>query len=193
MMLAATYRLATAPLPAQPTAPALLHVPVTPLDPLGLRRALGSFGTGVTVVSTLAENGKLVGLTVNSFNSVSLDPAIVLWSLNRHSSSLAAFDHNGRFVVNVLAVDQADLSQRFSKPTPHAQANKFVGVAHSFTPQGLPVLTGCAAHFECSVAQRLEVGDHVLFLGQVEAFEHHRRIGLLYCQGRYAQGVHIDV
>jgi flavin reductase (DIM6/NTAB) family NADH-FMN oxidoreductase RutF len=192
MLFAATHRLATPAQAAQPTEPEPPLETLSLLDPLSLRRALGSFGTGVTVVSTLAPNGQLVGVTVNSFNSVSLDPAIVLWSLSRSSASLAAFDQCGRFVVNVLAVDQAPLSQRFSSPVPHNKADKFSDVAHSLTVQGLPVLTGSAAHFECRTTQRLEVGDHVLFLGQVEAFEHHRRVGLLYCQGRYAQCMHID-
>jgi 4-hydroxyphenylacetate 3-hydroxylase, reductase component len=163
------------------------------LDPLSLRRALGSFGTGVTVVSTVAAGGRLVGVTANSFSSVSLDPPIVLWSLNRHSASLAAFDHCGHFVVNVLAVDQAALSQRFSKPAASQWADKFDGLAYRRNEQGLPVLAGCAASFECSILNRTEVGDHVLFLGAVQAFEHHRRVGLLYCQGRYAQGIHIEV
>jgi flavin reductase (DIM6/NTAB) family NADH-FMN oxidoreductase RutF len=167
--------------------------PTEALDPLSLRRALGSFGTGVTVVSSRAADGHLVGVTVNSFSSVSLDPPIVLWSLNRLSPSLPAFDHCGRFVVNVLAVDQGALSHRFSRPLPQGDADKFHGVPHRLTQEGLPVLAGSAAHFECLVLQRMVVGDHVLFLGEIEAFEHHRRVGLLYCQGRYAQGVHIDV
>ncbi len=163
------------------------------LDPLSLRRALGSFGTGVTVISTVAAHGQLVGVTANSFGSVSLDPPIVQWSLSRNSPSLAAFDHCGRFVVNVLALDQAPLSQRFSRPAASHWADKFEGLAYQRNAHGLPVLAGCSATFECSVEQRLEVGDHVLFLGRVDAFEHHRRLGLLYCQGRYAQGMHIEV
>ncbi len=90
-----------------------------PFDPLQLRRALGSFGTGVTVVEHAARpGGRLVGVTANSFSSVSLDPPIVLWSLNRRSPSLAAFDDCGRFVINVLALDQLALSRRFASPRP---------------------------------------------------------------------------
>jgi flavin reductase (DIM6/NTAB) family NADH-FMN oxidoreductase RutF len=148
-----------------------------PFDPLQLRRALGAFGTGVTVVSTLAPGGGPVGVTANSFSSVSLDPPIVLWSLNRRSPSLAAFDHCGRFVVNRFATSQPD---------------KFDGVAHQRGLGGLPVLHGAAATFECITQQRIEVGDHILFLGLVRAFEHRHGAGLLYCQGRYAQGVGLE-
>jgi 4-hydroxyphenylacetate 3-hydroxylase, reductase component len=162
------------------------------LDPLSLRRALGSFGTGVTVVTTLGANGQLVGVTANSFSSVSLSPPIVLWSLNRSSLSLAAFDHSGRFVVNVLALDQVAVSRRFSKPAPNQQADRFSGMPHRHTAHGLPLLLGCAASFECSTEQRLEVGDHILFLGRVEAFEHHPSAGLLFCQGHYAQAAAIN-
>lgn len=161
-------------------------------DPLRLRRAFGSFGTGVTVVSTLGSNGSLVGVTANSFSSVSLDPPIVLWSLNRHSPSLAAFDHCGRFVVNVLALDQVSVSRRFASPLLAQARDKFHGLSHRRTPQGLPRLDGCTASFDCRTEQRLEVGDHILFLGRVEAFEHQPGAGLLYCQGHYAQGVGLE-
>ena len=162
-------------------------------DPLQLRRAFGSFGTGVTVVSTLGHGGRLVGVTANSFCSVSLAPPIVLWSLSKHSPSLPAFEHCGRFVVNVLALDQVAVSRRFANPRPQFASDKFDGLAYRRTAQGLPLLDGCVASFDCRTEQRLEVGDHVLFLGRVEAFEHHPGAGLLYCQGHYAQGVGLDV
>ncbi len=171
-----------------PPAPEPATAAPEPFDPLQLRRALGSFGTGVTVVSTLAPGGRLVGVTANSFSSVSLDPPIVLWSLSRHSPSLAAFDACGRFVINVLGLEQVALSRRFAAPRP----DKFDDVAHHRGLGGLPVLHGAAATFECCTHQRLEVGDHVLFLGLVEAFEHRHGAGLLYCHGRYAQGVHLE-
>jgi flavin reductase (DIM6/NTAB) family NADH-FMN oxidoreductase RutF len=161
-------------------------------DALQLRRAFGSFGTGVTVVTTLGAGGRLVGVTANSFCSVSLAPPIVLWSLNRHSASLPAFQHCGRFVVNVLALAQMAVSRRFAHPRPEQASDKFDGVAHRRTAQGLPLLEGCVATFDCRTEQQLEVGDHMLFLGRVEAFEHHPGTGLLYCQGHYAQGVGLD-
>ena len=155
---------------------------------LALRRAFGSFATGITVVSTLSVLGQPVGVTANSFSSVSLDPPIVLWSLRRQSPSLAAFDHSGRFVINVLGLEQVELSRRFATP----QADRFEGVAYRTGLAGLPVLEGTTAGFQCLIQQRLEVGDHILFLGLVEAFDHQPGAGLLYCQGRYAQGVALE-
>jgi len=157
-------------------------------DTADLRRALGRFGTGVTIVSTLDAQGAPVGVTANSFSSVSLDPPIVLWSLRRASPSLAAFDATGRFVINVLSLEQLELSRRFASPV----ADKFEGVDHAPGLAGLPVVGGCAAVFECRTEQRLEVGDHILFLGRVEAYGHQVGPTLLYCQGQYAQGVNLD-
>jgi flavin reductase (DIM6/NTAB) family NADH-FMN oxidoreductase RutF len=159
------------------------------IDPRDLRQALGAFGTGVTVVTTLDEQGRPVGVTANSFNSVSLDPPIVLWSLRTSSPSLGAFDTCGRFVINVLTLEQVPLSRRFSTPIP----DKFQGVSHMPGCEGLPVLADCAAVFECRTEQRLEVGDHILYLGRVEAYHHKPRPALLYCQGRYAQGVSLEL
>ena len=154
-------------------------------DSTDLRRALGRFGTGVTIVTTLDATGAPVGVTANSFSSVSLEPPIVLWSLRRASPSLAAFDATGCFVINVLALEQVELSRRFASPV----ADKFADVDHSPGVDGLPVLAGCAAVFQCRTEQRLEVGDHILFLGRVQAYGHRLGPTLLYCQGHYAQGV----
>lgn len=171
-------------LPRSPSSPQ----PVGADDRLLLRKALGSFGTGVTVVSTLDAAGRPVGVTANSFSSVSLDPPIVLWSLQQRSASLEAYDHSRRFVINVLSVDQVAISRRFAT----AMADRFEGVAWQRGLAGLPVLQGVVASFECQTVQRLEVGDHILFLGRVERFDHQPAAGLLYCQGRYAQGVGLD-
>ena len=159
-----------------------------PIDATDLRRALGRFGTGVTIVSTLDAQGSPVGVTANSFSSVSLQPPIVLWSLRRASPSLAAFDATGRFVINVLALEQVELSRRFASAVP----DKFTGVEHAPGLGGLPVVQGCAAVFECRTEQRLEVGDHILFLGRVESYGHRLGPTLLYCQGDYAQGVTLE-
>ncbi len=160
----------------------------TSFDTTDLRRAFGRFGTGVTIVSSLDAQGSPVGVTANSFSSVSLDPPIVLWSLRRASPSLAAFDASGRFVINVLTLQQVELSRRFASPV----ADKFTGVSHSPGLCGLPVLQDCAAVFECRTEQRLEVGDHILFLGRVEAYGHRVGPTLLYCQGQYAQSAALD-
>lgn len=159
-------------------------------DPRDLRNAFGSFGTGVTVVTSGNAQTRLVGVTANSFSSVSLDPPIVLWSLVKGSPSLDVFDQTERFVVNILSLEQVDLSKRFSSP---AVTNKFEGLDHGFGLGGLPVLHGCAATLECKTIQRLEVGDHILFLGQVESYAYERKPTLLFCQGSYVQGAECSV
>lgn len=159
-----------------------------PADPADLRRAFGRFGTGVTIVTTLAEDGSWVGLTANSFNTVSLDPPIVVWSLSTRSPSLPAFEASGRFVVNVLSQEQLHLSQRFSRPQP----DKFAGVDIRRGLSDLPTLQGSAAIFECRTVTAEKMGDHILFLGEVERYAYHDATPLLYLNGRYAQAVCLD-
>jgi flavin reductase (DIM6/NTAB) family NADH-FMN oxidoreductase RutF len=148
-----------------------------------LRNALGSYGTGVTVVTSGNSKSRLVGVTANSFTSVSLDPPIVLWSLVSTSPSLEVFDQSGRFVINVLALHQIDLSKQFSKTL----SDKFAGVEFNEGLDGLPVIQNCVATFECKTIQRTVVGDHVLFLGQVENYVYESKTPLLFCQGNYVQ------
>ena len=155
------------------------------LDPLDLRRAFSRFGTGVTVITTRSPAGAPLGLTANSFNTVSLEPPIVLWSLSDKSPSLAAFRSAGRFVVNVLALDQLALSHRFARAAP----DKFAGITYSDGLGGMPVLKGCIATIECSIVKIQEVGDHLLFLGQVESYAYEHAEPLLLCAGQYLQGV----
>ena len=152
-------------------------------DKRDLRNALGSFGTGVTVVTSGTKQSRLVGVTANSFSSVSLEPPIVLWSLVSTSPSLEVFDQSGRFVINVLALHQIDLSKQFSKTL----ADKFAGVEFKEGLDGLPVIQNCVATFECKTIQRTVVGDHVLFLGQVENYVYEGKTPLLFCQGQYVQ------
>jgi flavin reductase (DIM6/NTAB) family NADH-FMN oxidoreductase RutF len=158
-------------------------------DRLDFRKALGSFGTGVTIVTTKAADARLVGVTANSFSSVSLEPPIVLWSLQKTSPNLSAYDDCGRFVINVLSLAQIEHSKRFASPVP----DKFNGVDYTLGIEGLPLLKGCAATFECLTIQRLDVGDHILFLGQVEAYQHLDQTALLYVQGRYAQSASAEL
>ena len=155
----------------------------TTFDRLDLRKALGTFGTGVTIVTTKASDHRLVGVTANSFSSVSLEPAIVLWSLQKTSPNLSAYDDCGRFVINVLSLSQIEHSRRFASPIP----DKFHGVDFRLGIEGLPVLEGCTATFECRTVQRLDVGDHILYLGQVEAYQHQPETALLYVQGQYSR------
>lgn len=151
-------------------------------DPIAFRMALGRFVTGVTVVTTLDARGAPVGLTANSFNSVSLDPPLVLWSLSRRSANLPVFERASHFAVNVLSVDQKALSDRFARP----MEDRFRDVAWTPGAGGVPVLSGCAAVFECASEQRYEGGDHVIFLGRVERFDHENRVPLAYHAGGYA-------
>lgn len=149
-------------------------------DPRALRNALGSFPTGVTVMTTLRADGSPVGLTVNSFASVSLDPALVLWSLAAKSPSLGAFRAATHFCVNVLAADQEALCRRFATP----DTDKFAGVAWEPGGTGMPVLDGCVATFECTSAFNNWGGDHVIFVGHVERYGTRDAPALLFHRGR---------
>lgn len=155
-------------------------------DQTAYRTALSRFVTGVTVVTALDSAGDPVGLTANSFNSVSLDPPLVLWSLSRKSRSLAVFEAASHFAVNVLSVDQKLVSERFARPV----ANRFSGVAWTSGVGGAPVLDGCAAVFECAREQFYEGGDHVIFIGRVEHFDHADRVPLAFHAGGYATTAH---
>jgi len=128
------------------------------------RRALSQFATGVTVITTRAPSGQLIGITASSFNSVSLDPPLVLWSLATKSASMSVFQANSHYVVNVLAASQLDLCQRLAT----VKADRFAGASHAAGDTGMPVLDGALAWFECHNRSRYEEGDHVIFVGEVE-------------------------
>ncbi len=150
-------------------------------DPRKLRRALGRFATGVTIVTTCTEGGRLDGLTANFFSSVSLDPPLVLWSLSRGARSLPSFLRARWFAINVLGSHQSGLSARFAAAVP----DRFADIAYTPGLGGCPVLHDGLAHFECSVFDRVEAGDHVIFLGRVERMRHRDGEPLLYSGGRY--------
>jgi 3-hydroxy-9,10-secoandrosta-1,3,5(10)-triene-9,17-dione monooxygenase reductase component len=158
--------------------------PLAPADaPLlpTLRQALGRFATGVTLVTCLDEHGAAVGLTVNSFNALSLEPPLVLWSLRTESPSLAAFEGARYFAVNVLAQAQLALSRRFSSPV----ANKFDHGIWHVGLGGVPVLNEAAAVFECETLSQQSAGDHMLFIGQVQRFTDGGVPPLVFHAGRY--------
>jgi flavin reductase (DIM6/NTAB) family NADH-FMN oxidoreductase RutF len=133
-------------------------------DPMHLRQALGRFATGVTVVTTRAPDGKLEGLTANSFSSVSLDPPLVLWSLQKRAPSLESFRSSGFFAVNVLGTHQHSHCRHFATPA----SNKFAEIEHGIGLGGCPLLTDSLATFECSTHSVVEGGDHLIFIGRVE-------------------------
>lgn len=133
------------------------------IEPTTLRAALGQFATGVTIVCCVDGEGAPVGLTANSFQALSLQPPLVLWSLRRTSPSLEAFQRARHFAINVLSEAQVDLSRRFAAPVP----DRFAEGPWSRGEGGVPVLIGAAAVFECERLSQQDAGDHVLFIGRV--------------------------
>jgi len=150
-------------------------------DARALRNALGRFATGVTIVTTVDAAGVPVGLTANSFNSLSLEPPLVLWSLRSASPSLAAFVAAPRFAVNVLGEAHVELSRRFAS----AVDDKFADGAWARGPGGMPLLAGCAAVFECERVSHQQQGDHMLFIGRVLRIAEAPVPPLLFQAGHY--------
>jgi flavin reductase (DIM6/NTAB) family NADH-FMN oxidoreductase RutF len=155
---------------------------VASFDTREFRRALGTFPTGVAVGTARAPSGAFVGLTINAFSSLSLEPPLVLWALNATSPNLGAFDRAQYFAVNILAADQLELAKRFATPV----ANKFSHLEVHAGIEGVPLIAGCAARLECRAAARQNGGDHVLFIGHVERFGYDaQRRPLVFFAGKY--------
>jgi 4-hydroxyphenylacetate 3-hydroxylase, reductase component len=155
---------------------------VAPRQGLGARRlrnVLGSFTTGVVVVTTVGDSGRPIGLTVNSFNSVSIDPPLILWSLSMNSPSLHAFRAHNWFAVNILAEDQERLCRQFATPSD----DKFLNVRFDLGETGVPVLHGTAAYLECSTYARYPGGDHEIYLGEIRAMRDHGLAPLIFHRG----------
>ncbi len=145
------------------------------------RDALGHFATGVAIVTASAAAGAL-GLTINSFASVSLDPPLILWSLDKASDRFAPLMKVQHFAVNMLAGDARDLAQRLARKGQSGMEREAV----TTSPRGVPLLKSAIAHFECSVEHRYEGGDHMIFVGRVLAFDHTSHSDpLIYYRGRY--------
>ena len=151
------------------------------MDERHLRNALGRFVTGVTVITTRTEAGKLEGLTANSFSAVSLDPPLVLWSLRSTASSLRSFEQSSHFAVNVLAAWQFALSEHFAKRNP----DKFQSVVHAPGLGGCPLLFGALATFECVKETSVVGGDHVVFFGRIERAAYREGEPLVFSAGKY--------
>ena len=152
-------------------------------EPRILRDALGCFATGVTVVTTIGSDGEPIGLTANSFTSVSLDPPLILFSLARSSANLSAFELAGRFAVNVLHIGQQPLGGRFAA----RGVSRFDGVEWALADEtGSPILAGSLASFDCATHAVHDGGDHLIFIGKVRQawFEPHRD-PLLYFRGKF--------
>jgi flavin reductase (DIM6/NTAB) family NADH-FMN oxidoreductase RutF len=147
-----------------------------------LRSALGLFATGVTIVTTRSTDGSMIGLTANSFNSVSLTPPLVLWSLGLKSGSLQAFLQAKHYAIHVLAVEQQSWAERFASKA----VDRFDGLALSDGLGGVPLLAGCAAVFECTNKSQYPEGDHVILVGEVLACQHDAtRSPLLFHGGKF--------
>ncbi len=152
-------------------------------DTTHFRAALSQFATGVTVITTRDESGGFFGMTASSFNSVSLTPPLVLWSLGSTSRSLPLFSVNSHYVINVLAGDQAWLAERFASRLD----DRFEGVDYELSQTGLPILRGVSAWFECHNRSRYPEGDHVIFVGEVERCEFEKKSALVFHSNRLAQ------
>jgi flavin reductase (DIM6/NTAB) family NADH-FMN oxidoreductase RutF len=150
-------------------------------DPKHFRSALGQFPTGVTVITTRTADGRRIGLTANSFSSLSLDPPLVLWSLAKPAPSRTDFVAATHFAINMLADDQLHLSRTFAT----ASADKFAGVACMDGPGGVQLIEGSSAHFVCRNIGQYDGGDHLIFIGEVEAYESFRRAPLVFHAGSY--------
>lgn len=145
------------------------------------RRALSQFATGVTVITARLPDGAYCGVTINSFNSVSLAPPLVLWSLATSASMHDTFANADSYVINVLAGDQIELAQRFARPGERC----FDALAYQLSPQGVPVLAGTGAWFECRPRSRYAEGDHVIFVAEVERCHSHPHRTLGFHRGRF--------
>lgn len=151
-----------------------------------LRTALGRYATGVTVVTARTARGP-VGITANSFTSVSLDPPLVLWCPARSSARFAAFTTADHYAIHVLAADQLDLCRRFAR-----SGDDFAGLDLAEAPEGPPILHGCLARFDCAAHAAHEGGDHAILVGRVLRGFVRTGTPLLFWDGRYGDFLHRD-
>ena len=154
-------------------------MPASTIEMSAFRRAMGSFPTGVTVVTVAFDDSKMHGITVNSFSSVSLDPMLVLVCLNETSPAVSLIARAGAFVVNVLSAGQQDVSRWFANRFRPAGSAMFDGVPFEPGITGCPVLVDATASFECRLRQSHPVGDHVIVLGEVIALVHRPQLAPL--------------
>jgi flavin reductase (DIM6/NTAB) family NADH-FMN oxidoreductase RutF len=168
-------------------------MPASTVDVRAFRRAMGSFPTGVTVVTVASGDGSLHGMTVNSFSSVSLDPTLVLVCLNETSRSVGLIECAGAFVVNVLSAGQQDISRWFANPYRPAGSTMFDGVPFEPGVTGCPVLVDATASFDCRLRQSHRAGDHLILLGEVVALVHRPQLEpLIFHAGSYKSLAHMS-
>lgn len=150
-------------------------------DARDLRRAFGNFATGVTIVTTLDDAGKPCGFTANSFSSVSIDPPLLLISIAKSAYGCDVFTRSRGFVVNILAQDQRDLSNRFAR----AGEDKFVDLGWCDAKTGSPILDGVVGWFDCGHFQQVDAGDHIILIGRVLDYRYGTQAPLGFCRGAY--------
>lgn len=155
--------------------------PTNAIDSIKLRNALGSFATGITVVTALGKQGQKVGMTVNSFNSVSLDPPLVLWSIDRQSNCFDDFMQAEAYAVHVLSHAQQTVSDTFAT----SGSDKFASISCQTGLNGVPVLPDYSACFECKIANKFEGGDHIILVGEVLRFDDKESRPLVFYRGGY--------
>ena len=156
------------------------------LDARRLRNALGQFPTGVTIITTVSGDGERLGMTVSSFNSLSLDPPLILFSIHRHAHSFPAWQQVKHYAVNILSESQEELSNRFAA----AKGDKWAGLTTRSGKTGVPLLPNAVVIFECEPYGRYDGGDHEIFVGRVvELHENMAKRGqpLVFSGGRYRQ------
>lgn len=154
-----------------------------PIDKNELRRVMGHFATGVTVITTVNKDGQMLGLTANAFSSVSLDPPLCLISVDKKAESYGSFEESRVFTVNILASDQEALSRKFAV----SGGNKFEGVAYRIGANGAPILDGALAYIECKLYAAYDGGDHTIYLGEVQQAEITEGKPLLFFRGGYRE------
>jgi flavin reductase (DIM6/NTAB) family NADH-FMN oxidoreductase RutF len=152
------------------------------LDPRAFRQALGQFATGVAIITAQAVDGSAIGLTMSSFNSVSVDPPLILFSIDRRSFSLNAMIEAKGYAVNILGRDQEHLSDKFAR----ALGDKWTAVEHTLGDNAAPLIAGALAHFECTPYAHHDGGDHVIFVGRVKKFTAYpQNEPLIFFRGTY--------
>ena len=150
---------------------------------LALRRSLGRFATGITVVTCCAADGRPRGITANSFSSVSIEPPQVLWNIARVSNSLQAFLEASHFSIHVLGRDQQSLSEHFAR----ADHTIYEGIDYALSKNKVPIIRDVLARFDCRTERVYESGDHYIIVGEVLAHEAGDGSPLLYFAGDYAE------
>ncbi|MFZ1886601.1 MAG: flavin reductase family protein [Candidatus Binataceae bacterium] len=154
-----------------------------PIEKNELRRVMGHFATGVTVITSVRASGEMHGLTANAFSSVSLVPPLLLICVDKKAESYPCFEESKVFTVNILSAEQEALSRKFAV----SGGNKFEGVSYRIGANGVPILDGSIAYLECRLSGSMDAGDHTVYLGEIEQAETHEAKPLLFFRGGYRE------